>query len=523
MNFGVCKYKYVILIASAAIMLSGCSGSSAPSAVNPPPPSQSPAPTQTRTVIDTELGSLFQNPGGKYPYSEYGAFVGSPGGDLAPQAILVIYGQAFELAPSQDRAVRGFPYAGLRKYEASQVAGGNSPIFVTATYQGLSRPVYWGPSLALSPIGFPAADPHDWQQAVNVGDSRYVNFWITEYAQKVLKGSEWLELDEGTFNYSIYGVLNNDGIFVPGVQWDTPFPQSDTAFLQGVASFYDQVAAYNQTAANPINTATDLGSISQPALFSTVFNGAPAVLVEDIYSWFTNPGTGRNAFYDQMFQLLPWMAAQNKVAIIRAILPSRRDDLLSSFALYSLLKGMNFFFAPGNAAGVSTDPLLWSSFSAALGKPVDGMTSSEPYPMGTGYRLYQREFEGGTVYLNWTGEAQTITPTSGDTYYNPDGNPVTSLAIPDGTGTYLSLAPNNLPMPRISPVYGSVVDGPIAVSITSDTPGVTIRYTTDGSHVGPNSPIYSEPFKLMQSATVQARAFSESASSYSAVIVYKIK
>ena len=269
-----------------------------------------PVQAQTRTVIDTEVGSVYQNPGGAFTYSDYGAFVGDADGTLAPQAINAIYGQAFQLAPgtTYGQPIANF-YAALQAYDASQVAAGNPSLFVTATYQGVSLPVYYGPSLLLSSSGVPTAPSSDWQQAINVSDPRFVNFWITQYASQVLTGSQWLELDEGAFNYISYGVINSAGVFVSGVTWNEPYPQTDTAFLDGIASFYNQLQTYNKTAASPIHTITDVGSISQPALFPTVFNGAPGVLIEDIYAWFTNPtATVRNQFYKQSFQLLPWVA-----------------------------------------------------------------------------------------------------------------------------------------------------------------------------------------------------------------------
>jgi hypothetical protein len=481
---------------------------------------------QNRTVVDTEVGSIFQTPDGAFPYSDYGAFVGSPSAPLAPQGIVGVYGQAFQLASG---TLYGQPlaalYADLSSYQAAQVAAGNAPIFVTATYQGVSRPVYYGPSLAVNSAGVPTAPSANWQQAVNVSDPRYVNLWITDYAKKVLTASSWLELDEGIFEYAVYGVIDDDGVYVPGVTWDEPFPQNDTEFLQGIGSFYNQLATYNKTAAAPVYTMTNLGTISQPALYSTVFNGAPAVIYENLYIWYTNPtSTIRNAFYDQSFQLFPWMGQQNKIGILRAILPSGSSNLLTAFCEYSLLKGMNFFFAPGNTSGVSTDPSAWSAYSAALGKPIGPMTSGNASSLGVGYRLYQRNYEGGTVYLNWTGSTQTIALSSSAAHYNTSGEKVTSITIPDGVGTYVSFETNNLPMPQVSPVYSAAVDGPVTVTITSSVPGATIRYTTNGAAVGDSSPIYTGPFTISDSATVQARAFLEGSNpSYASVISYTVE
>jgi len=214
---------------------------------------------------------------------------------------------------------------------------------------------------------------------------------------------------------------------------------------------------------------------------------------------------------------------ENKVAVLRAILPNggaNQSDILSSFSVYSVLKGMNFFFAPGTS--VNTLPNLWSPYSGALGYPTGTMTSSSPSTLGTGYRLYQRNYEGGIVYLNWTGSPQTIHFRGRSPYYNPSGTSVTSITIPDGVGTFVSFEANNIPMPEISPVYNTTVDGSVTVTITSIVPGATIRYTTNGGAVGTKSPVYSGPFTISKSATVQARAFLGTSQSYSSTIKYTL-
>lgn len=52
-------------------------------------------------------------------------------------------------------------------------------------------------------------------------------------------------------------------------------------------------------------------------------------------------------------------------------------------------------------------------------------------------------------------------------------------------------------------------DAPMAVSITCKTPKVDIRYTLDGSIPTMQSPRYTKPFVLQNSATVKARAFKQ--------------
>lgn len=70
----------------------------------------------------------------------------------------------------------------------------------------------------------------------------------------------------------------------------------------------------------------------------------------------------------------------------------------------------------------------------------------------------------------------------------------------------------------ISPIYrpiNPVTIGPeqtafadhMDVTLTTKTPGVQIRYTTDGSEPTPNSTLYDKPFRLDHSALVRARAY----------------
>jgi alpha-tubulin suppressor-like RCC1 family protein len=65
--------------------------------------------------------------------------------------------------------------------------------------------------------------------------------------------------------------------------------------------------------------------------------------------------------------------------------------------------------------------------------------------------------------------------------------------------------------PAISPGGGSFALGSVTVTISSIEPDATIRYTTDGSNVAEDSPLYTGPFDLFPAPgvvqTVSARAF----------------
>ena len=66
--------------------------------------------------------------------------------------------------------------------------------------------------------------------------------------------------------------------------------------------------------------------------------------------------------------------------------------------------------------------------------------------------------------------------------------------------------PQTVATPSFSPAGGTFT-APVSVSLTSSTPGATIRYTTDGSLPTTGSQSYSGPFTISATTTVQARAF----------------
>jgi len=80
-----------------------------------------------------------------------------------------------------------------------------------------------------------------------------------------------------------------------------------------------------------------------------------------------------------------------------------------------------------------------------------------------------------------------------------------SVAAP---GAQPSVTPIHRPIdpPTASPSQSVFVDK-LVVSLVSQTPGVEIRYTTDGSEPDVNSPVYQHPFEITQSCMVQSRAF----------------
>lgn len=467
---------------------------------------------QYRTVIDKEAASVFQHPNG-FPYSDYGAIDGSaPTGSLDPNALQIFYGRFLQAGPNDATTAAGsFPYSALKTYEAQQVAAGQPPIFITATYEGKVRPVLFSWTLNLQ-NGVPTAPQSNWQYAINVQDPRYVQFWINNYARGVVlteaynTRNVWIQLDQSAFNSSLFGVLDDTNHFVSGVTWDSPFPQSASAYLNSIASFFQQLSEL----APDINVMPNVGSISDPTQLTTIFTHIPGAMSEDIYSWHASPTAyTRNAWATQNFILFPWLASQNRVAVLRALIPpTDSNGLVNAFVVYSLLKGSNFFFAPGSTAGSLSTPLSeWQSMEAKLGNTTSTMQRKQQAGLGVGYCLFWRNFEGGTVYLNWTGSTQTITLTKGVSYFNAAGQQVTQLEIPDATGAFVTTAKTVAIPPQISPRLASSGAGVQKITLESPTSGAVIRFTEDGVAPSSSSPIYNGPIQLASNTVIKAKAF----------------
>ena len=144
---------------------------------------------------------------------------------------------------------------------------------------------------------------------------------------------------------------------------------------------------------------------------------------------------------------------------------------------------------------------------ALLGNPTSTMQRRQQTGMSAGYCLFWRTFEGGTAYLNWTGSTQTITLPTGTKYYNPSGQVITQIQIPDATGTFVTTDTKVALPPQIMPRFSAKAAGVQAITITPPVSGAVIRYTENGTEPTPTSPIYSGPLQLATSAVIKARAY----------------
>ena len=81
----------------------------------------------------------------------------------------------------------------------------------------------------------------------------------------------------------------------------------------------------------------------------------------------------------------------------------------------------------------------------------------------------------------------------------------TTLVIGDAGGLVLPVQPPQLPAPKLTPAFSATL--PVTVVITNAVASVEIRYTTDGTTPGTNSPLYASGLNLSGITTLRARAF----------------
>ena len=220
-----------------------------------------------------------------------------------------------------------------------------------------------------------------------------------------------------------------------------------------------------------------------------------------------NPSTySRNAWIPY-FNGISWFGAQGRVMIMRALI-SQFEDVQNAYALYQLLKGPNFFFAPMQAVtGDAVAPAQYARMEADLGNPLGPFQSTQEAGMTVGYRLFWRMFDGGIVYMNWTGKTKTIVLPTDRAYFDTFGNRIQQITMTDATGAYVSTtATAKAAKPEISPRLALPTNGPLNISLKSDTAGAAIYYTLDGSTPTTASLRYVGPFSLSNTATVKAIA-----------------
>ncbi|MDW8206687.1 MAG: hypothetical protein RMJ43_02535 [Chloroherpetonaceae bacterium] len=379
-------------------------------------------------------------------WSSVGIYVGSPRSmaifrAMRPEAIKVAHGRFQHFCPKDETAWAFFPYSALKEYEATEVAAGRAPLFVTATYAGRKRPVYFRWSLGVSGAGEkPTRPEQEWKQAVNVRDERYLTFWIERYARRLLPAdlqNVWIGLDDCAVIYALYGVLDDEGRFVPGVPWDPPFPQNAEEWAQAYRSFFSRL----QRMAPEIKVICNLASMDDWRRFPEVYVDAPGIMAEDIVHFLnTEPKAYVRAQVYHRLHWYLWAARQNKVALLRAIVARNEEARVRTATVtYLLVRGANFFFAPQGPRVADIVPFSQvERIQRDLGAPAGEMQSTpEDRGPNEGYCLYSRPYQNGIVFLNLTGKRKTIALPGDRVFYARSGQRVTQIVLDDLQGDYV--------------------------------------------------------------------------------------
>lgn len=403
-----------------------------------------------RTVCQNEIGSIFSYPSPGETWRDLGAYVGGARSGsftkMSEDALKIQQGRFQHFQPADEEGYAFFPYSRLKEFERQELAEGRPAFFVTATYQGRKRPVYFAWSLDLRGGDAPHADPRMWMQAVNVSSDRYIDFWVNEYVRKTLWRGRvplptwWVGLDNCAFLWTLYGVLDDGGRFVSSVPWDPPFPRNSDEYLASIEQFFHKL----KQVAPEIKTMCNIGSLKAPQQFRAIYADVPGVMLENISEF--NPKEFMRRDEAEELGWLSWFGTLGRVAVLRAIVPPNDPDKVrTAYAIYLLVKGPNFFIGPEYEQSLSLMPTDgFRAIRAALGEPTGVMRLEPDRIKGSPYNLYSRTYERGIVYVNWTGATSKIKLTAGRAYSDPQGVRLTEVTVPDLTGTYVTIV-NNRP------------------------------------------------------------------------------
>lgn len=462
-----------------------------------------------RTVFDSERGGYFTYPFGDQ-WGRFGAEFGRTNflfDQMPVTAPRGLHGrlQHFAAVDNPPNGFAYFPWTEFLAYNADEVARGRPSMVMTATYQGTKRPLYFS---------YGSFDPSIPFQGVHVRDDRFIKFWIKNYALPILSQpylqGRWIGADNSTFRYDLYGVLDNSGAYIQNIPWDAPYPQNDTQWVDAILYMLGKLKEW---APNIRIACNDIGLNESQAHRQAEFNQVVGGVIREDFWYLAGGGSDwyRNAFYQSLTRDINRASAGLMEVLNIQMSPSDATLLRRSWMAYLIVGGDNLFFGPKDSASRELNPALWADMRNRLGRPVGPATSAQEPGRSVGHRLYSRECEGGICYLNWTGAAKSVTPPPGRTYYDRNGNQVSSITIADMQGDYVLFSPSaRVSWPAINPRHAGAVTGPLAVTLDMDPnfgTGATIRYTTDGSDPTVDSPTYSAPIVLSSSATVKGRAF----------------
>lgn len=490
-------------------------------------------------VAPSQMGAWMQNP---YAVTVPG---GMGLGSIDPNALKLYHGLFYFGGPPDQHGASWLPYTELQAYNAEEVNAGRPPILITGTYSGTKYPEIYNAD---------TNNQYDAKQPLAGNDPRAVRFIVNEYARKTMESpaypdvtvspyypQSWFQADEGGFQYTNFSVYDSGGT-AHHVIWDTPFPQTDAQYQNMLQSMLWQMRQIAPDALLSVNEGTGTYTVSDTATWANLFGQLGAV---DHEGFLGEPIAPFNHFNDQdtfwSYQHMSWLLANGNSLFLRVDANNSSYYELGTIIYLLVRQGNSWFNLEDNSTGQTVAPSAYQAIFDALGKPLGLPTAAAgaaPVTTCTGSSnsasqcLYSRQFEGGWIYLNNTGQTQTVTLPSGTWYLNNSGSPVTTLALPDSSsaaaynaaayvtsqlGTFVSM-PNIYP-----PTTGKLITGPVAVTLSDATSGAAIHYTTDGSTPTCSSPAYSGALSLSSATTVSAIACkSGSLPSYTKIATYQI-
>jgi hypothetical protein len=462
-----------------------------------------------RTVYDSYRGSYFTYAWND-EWSELGLSFGLRSGmyqydQMPDRAVKGVHGRLQHFATSGPEYAY-FPISRFNNYMADELARGHDPLWVTATLDGVQKPVYFSFNNVLDSSRM---------QAVNIGDERFAHFYVNEYVRKELNQQHlqnWhVGLDNFTIDYGRYGVEDpaNPGTLIKNVTWDQPFPQNQAEWISAAANCIDTIHNRYPDVRFMVNEAT---FPSDEDLQTIMGHGRVHGLVLENFLSYTYDGTYiRNKQWGRIQRLGSIYADKIQDYQIRVFDTTDETEVRSKYLEYLMFTGPNGFCnLKEQATSTELDPALYAEARNRLGDPVADPVHVQEFGRTSGYMLHSREVDGGLIYLNRTGNTKTIDLPAGETWYDKDGNVVTTLVIDDREGDYVTRTPGNrVAKPGINPRLEGIVTGPVPLDLGGVPQEAEIRYTLDGSEPTASSPLYDpqNPPLVATSATVRAKAF----------------
>ncbi|MBC8011875.1 MAG: chitobiase/beta-hexosaminidase C-terminal domain-containing protein, partial [Burkholderiales bacterium] len=158
----------------------------------------------------------------------------------------------------------------------------------------------------------------------------------------------------------------------------------------------------------------------------------------------------------------------------------------------TLLAGTDYAVAASVEASNSANGIVFYRQNLSAAGPLESSTRANP--IGTVFNT-SADFLIGAYNLGanrWSGVLDEVRLSN--TALPPDALLASLPGVPRAAA------------PFFAPAAGTFLEA-VTVTLSSATPGATIRYTLDGSPPTAASPLYTGPFTLATSATVSARAF----------------